>query len=90
MANKVDYINKEHLLRAERRNVAYLNYILCEDGCDIHIERYFYHGGYFYVSLYTDVSDMNEIECVKGLNAEQAYETIIDFFESHRIQSTLA
>lgn len=83
---KVDYINKEHLLDAEKRDVRYLNYILCEDECDIHVERYFDHGGFFYVSLYTDKTAMNELHCVNRLNAEQAYDAIIKFFEWHRLK----
>lgn len=79
-------INKEHLLRAEQRDVQYLNYILCENDRDIVVERYFSKdGNAFYVSLYADKTHMVEIDCYNGLDANMAYDIIEMFFQQNKL-----
>ena len=83
---KPKIIDKEHLLRAEREDKKYLNYILCENLRDIIVERYYdKNGNFFYVALYSDEQHFNEIDCYNGLNANEAYEIIEMFFQQNKL-----
>lgn len=68
---------------AEERDVSYLSFILCENGKDIRIERYA-DTHWFAVGLYTDMTNRFEEQLYNRLDAKNACEVIMMFYNNNR------
>ena len=79
-----DIVNVERMQYAEDGDYEYLNYVLCGNGKDIVIRRYYDHGSHWSVALYSDRTDMIEEECYPRIDFDLACEVIVDLFESNR------